>query len=285
MNFKDKMKNKKTIGQREINSNDAIGLSFNEEKTNKLVNVKISALTQNPYQPRQSMDEEQLKSLSDSISENGLLQAIVITPINNDPQHFYIVAGHRRVEASKALNKETISAVIVQMNDDELRVNALVENIQRENLTSLEEAFAISTIVKTGVSQTDLAKKLGKSKSVLSTYIKISNLDNDLVSYLKDNNLDIGRTILYEISNVPQENQLKALKYITNKSMNREQIREYIKSLNGDVKKVSPAKLFNAFEFSHKNNKVSFKLDIEKLENKKEVIDTLEKLLLELYDE
>lgn len=281
--FKDKIKDKKTIGQRQVNSDEAIGLSFNEDTINKLVKVKISALSQNPYQPRKSMDYEQIKGLSNSIAQSGLLQPILISSIENNPHEFYIVAGHRRVEATKLLEEEFISAIVINMDDKALEVNALVENIQRENLTSIEEAFAIKSLISSGIKQVELAKTLGKSKAVISTFMKISNLDKELLNYIQNNNLDIGRTILYELTNVVTGKQLQAIKHIHNEDMKREKIRDYIKKLNGDTEeKVSPAKLFNGFSFSQKKSKISLKIDLEKLDDKKEAIETLENILEEL---
>jgi len=284
-NFKDKIKNKKTIGQRQVNSDEAIGLAFSENKIDKLVKVKISSLFQNPHQPRKSMDDEQIQGLSESISQNGLLQPILISSMENNPHKFYIVAGHRRVEATKLLNEENISAIIINTNKKELEVNALVENIQRENLTPIEEAFAIKSLINNGFKQVELAKTLGKSKTIISTFLKISNLDKELLNYIQDNNLDVGRTILYELTNVVIGKQLQVMKHIHNENMKREKIREYIKKINGDNYKVSPAKLFNGFSFSHKKNKISFKLDLEKLDDKEEAINTLENILKELRNE
>jgi len=281
--FKDKIKDKKTIGKRQVNSDEAIGLAFSENTTSKLVKVKISALSQNPYQPRKSMDDEQIKGLSQSITQNGLLQPILISSIENNPHKFYIVAGHRRVEATKLLNEEFINAIVLNMDNKALQINALVENIQRENLTPIEEAFAIKHLIDSGIKQVELAKTLGKSKAVISTFVKISGLNKELLDYIKDNNLDIGRTILYELTNVVSSKQLQAMKHIHNEDMKREKIRDYIKKLNGEAQKeVSPAKLFNGFTFSQNKNKISFKLDLEKLDDKQEAIDTLENILKEL---
>ncbi len=281
--FKDKMKDKKTIGNRQVNSDEAIGLTFQEEKITKLVTVKISALSENPYQPRQSIDKELIKGLSESIALNGLLQPIIISPIDNNPNKFYIVAGHRRVEAVKILNEELIGAIIVNMNDEELRINSLVENIQRENLTAIEEAFAIKSLVDSGLKQVELVERLGKSKSIISQFIKITSLNEELVTYIKEKSLNVGATLLYELTNLPHSKQLKAIEHIDLKALNREHIREYVRQLNGEInEKVSPAKLFNGFSFSHKKNKISFKLDLAYLENKDEAIEALETILKEL---
>ena len=281
--FKEKIKDKKTIGKRQVNSDEAIGLAFSEETTSKLVRVKVSALSQNPYQPRKSMDDEQIKGLSESITQNGLLQPILISSIENNPHKFYIVAGHRRVQATKLLNEEFINAIVINMDTKALEINALVENIQRENLTSIEEAFAIKSLIDSGIKQVELAKTLGKSKTVISTFVKISALDKELLDYMQNTNLNVGRTILYELTTVTSGKQLQAMKHIHNEDMKREKIREYIKKLNVDTKQeVSPAKLFNGFSFSQKKNKISFKLDLKKIDDRQEAIVTLENILKEL---
>lgn len=280
-NFKSKIKNKRILGNKQINSDEAIGLSFSDEKNAKLVNINISALTENPYQPRKKIDIELIKELSESIKQNGLLQPIVVTPIDKNPNKFYIVAGHRRVEATKILNNKAIRAIIINMNENELHINALVENLQRENLTALEEAFAIQGLVQSGLKQSDIVEKIGKSKSVISKYLKITTLDPELIKHITETDSQIGSSILYEISALPNDLQLKAFLYITKKSLNREQIRNYIKQLE-QTKKVSPAKLDNGFLFSHKKNIVTFKLNLDVLQDKEKAITALENLLLEL---
>ncbi|OIP58361.1 MAG: hypothetical protein AUK54_00030, partial [Helicobacteraceae bacterium CG2_30_36_10] len=233
--FKDKIKDKKTIGNRIVNSDEAIGLAFQDEKIAKLVTVKLTALCENPYQPRQSIDKDLIKGLAESISQNGLLQPIIISPIDNNPNKFHIVAGHRRVEATKLLDEEIINAIIVNMSNEELRINSLVENIQREDLTALEEAFAIKNLVDSGLKQIDLVEKLGKSKSIISQFIKISSLDAELINYIKIKSLNLGATLLYVLAGLPLHKQLKAIQHIDSKSLNREQIRDYVKKINGDI--------------------------------------------------
>ena len=250
-NFKDKMKNKTTIGQRLLNADEALGLSFkNSAKT--LSTVKISALSDNPYQPRKSMDENYLKELSQSIEETGLLQPIIITSINNNPNRFYIVAGHRRVAACKLLGLNEIDAVIYIIDDIELRTYSIIENIQRENLSLVDEAFAIKALVDSGVKQVDICKKLGKNKSAISKLIKITELNPDFINDLNSSDRQLGLSTLYELTSIDFSKQQAVLQYIQNKKLGRDDIRNYIKSLDETSKKVSPAKLFKGFVFSKK---------------------------------
>ena len=284
--FKDKIKKRKSvIGNKIINSDEAMGSVF-KDSGKKVSSVKISALHKNPYQPRLSIDQSELEGLATSIKENGLLQPIIIAPIDNSSKNFYIVAGHRRVEAHKLLNKEEIEAVIDRFDDENLKIYSILENLQREDLTPYEEALSIKNLVESGIKQNELVDKLGKSKSYISQMIKISTLNSKVIDYINSTeNFKIGMSVLFEISNVTHEKQLEALKHIENKSMNRDQIREYVKKINNsdNSKKVSPAKL-STFSFKSKGAKVSLRLDLDKIEEDEKaiVIEKLEKIIEQL---
>ncbi len=279
--FKDKMKDKKIIGKRVINSDEAIRLAF-KDSDKKIFSINIEALSTNPHQPRISMDKEELENLSQSILENGLLQPILVAPIDKNPHKFHIVAGHRRVEATKLLNRTTIDAVIFEMSDIELNVFAIVENLQRENLSAIEEAFAIKSLIDTGMKQADICKKISKSKSVVSNFVRITKLEKDVINFIQINNLTFGATILYELTKVDISKQLESIKYINEKKMNREQVRLYVHNLTVNEENVLPAKPFSGFSLSNKKNKINLKIDLNKLENREEAILAIEEILKEL---
>jgi len=276
--FKDKIKGKTTIGKRTVNSDEAIQLAFkNSEK--KLFNIKLDALQTNPNQPRLTMEKEELENLAQSIEQNGLLQPILVTPINNNPHKFYIVAGHRRVEASKLLKHESIEAMIYSVDDENLSIFAIIENLQRENLSAMEEAISVKSLVDKGMSQVDICKKISKSKSVVSNLLKLTTLHSDIVAFIKENNINFGATILYELTKLPQKKQHSAISYIYKHDMKRQEIREYISSLLRDDTKIHTKP--KSFNYSQKKGKVSLKLDINKLskEEKKDAIKSLQELL------
>jgi len=279
--FKDKIKGKKVIGKRAVNSDEAIQLAFKDSKK-KLFEVKLSALQTNPNQPRLTMEQEELENLAQSIEQNGLLQPILVTPINNNPHKFYIVAGHRRVEASKLLQRESIEAMIYSVEDENLSIFAIIENLQRENLSAMEEAISIKSLVDMGLTQTQICQKISKSKSVVSNLLKLTTLHSDVVAFIKENNINFGATILYELTKLDEKEQLHAIEYIYKHQMKREDIRLYIKSLlNKDKEQPTKPK---SFSFSNKKNRVSFKLDLEKIskEEKHSAIKALEDLLKKL---
>lgn len=278
--FKDKIKDKKTLGNKQLNASEAVGLVFNDSDK-KIIDVKISALSDNPYQPRLTMNQDELQELADSIQVSGQLQPIIISPIDNNPHKFYIVAGHRRVAALKLLKKETVSAISYQTSEEDLKIFSIVENLQRENLSPLEESIAIKSLIDAGMKQVDVVNKLGKSKASISRLVKISSLNKSLVDYIRQNDLKVGLNVLDAISNVDSKLQLKVFQHINEKNLDIDEIKKYVNLLNKE-QIVKPSKTFSGFSFNQKKNKINLKIDLDVLQDKSEAIETLEKILSEL---
>ena len=139
-----------------------------------IVDVKLSELRSNPYQPRQKFDQEKLVELANSIKEYGVLEPIIVT---KSIKGYEIVAGERRKKASELAGLETIPAIIKEFTDSEMMQIALLENIQRENLTAIEEAEAYSNLLKVlNVTQEELANKIGKSRTYITNMVGLLNL-------------------------------------------------------------------------------------------------------------
>lgn len=139
-----------------------------------IVDIKLSELRSNPYQPRQKFDQEKLVELANSIKEYGVLEPIIVT---KSIKGYEIVAGERRKKASELAGLETIPAIIKEFTDSEMMQIALLENIQRENLTAIEEAEAYSNLLKVlNVTQEELANKIGKSRSYITNMVGLLNL-------------------------------------------------------------------------------------------------------------
>ena len=139
-----------------------------------IVDIKLSELRSNPYQPRQKFDQEKLVELANSIKEYGVLEPIIVT---KSIKGYEIVAGERRKKASELAGLETIPAIIKDFTDSEMMQIALLENIQRENLTAIEEAEAYSNLLKVlNVTQEELANKIGKSRTYITNMVGLLNL-------------------------------------------------------------------------------------------------------------
>jgi ParB family chromosome partitioning protein len=172
-----------------------------------IVEIPLTEIRSNPYQPRKEFDEEALKEFADSIKEHGVIQPIIV---KKSIKGYELVAGERRTRASKMAGKETIPAIIRDFNDDEMMEIALVENIQRENLNPIEEAEAISKIIeKNNLTQEEASKKFGKSRSYITNILGLLRLPNKTKEYLKDGKISMGHARV--LSKISDENQVDNL--------------------------------------------------------------------------
>lgn len=153
----------------------------------KLEVLNIADILPNRFQPRIRFDEEKLEELASSIGKYGVIQPIVVRPIGGK---YEIIAGERRFKASRLANKSTIPAIIVNLSDKDSEEIALLENIQRQQLTAIEEAVSYKRILDMGyITQEELAKKIGKSQSTIANKIRLLNLDDVVQSYLLNNRI------------------------------------------------------------------------------------------------
>lgn len=159
-------------------------------KDEDVVEVKLSELRSNPYQPRRTFDQEKLVELAESIKEFGVLEPIIVT---KSIKGYEIVAGERRKKASELAGLETIPAIIKDFSDEEMMQIALLENIQREDLTAIEEAEAYSNLLKTlNVTQDELAKKIGKSRSYITNMIGLIRLPEVVKNDILNGSISAG---------------------------------------------------------------------------------------------
>jgi len=208
-------------GLEELFNNEPLDFNKVEEKIinstpkEEIVSVKLSDLRSNPYQPRKIFDQAALDELSQSIKEHGVFQPIIIKP---SIKGYEIVAGERRVKASIQAGLDEIPAIIRDFNDDEMMEIALLENLQRENLTCIEEAEAYQKIrVSLNLTQEELAKRIGKSRSYITNTIGLLNLPEETKQLINENKISMGHAkILSKLENKEQINEL------TNKIINEE---------------------------------------------------------------
>ena len=138
-----------------------------ENRHSSVESIQIERIVPNRYQPRQVFDSSKITELAESIEEHGLLQPIVVRPIEENM--YEIIAGERRFRALQSLHQSKADVIIRHMNDEETAVVALIENIQRENLSAREEAEAYKKLLEIGqTTQSELAQSLGKSQSFIA---------------------------------------------------------------------------------------------------------------------
>ncbi|UOB20507.1 nucleoid occlusion protein [Macrococcus armenti] len=200
-----------------------------------VVKVSVERIVPNRYQPRQIFDEEKIKELADSIKSYGLLQPIVVRPIEEGM--YEIIAGERRFRALKMNNTAETEVIVKQMNDKETAAIALIENIQRENLSAVEEAEAYKKLLDLdGITQNDLATSLGKSQSFIANKLRLLRLSQPILDAL--NKHQITERHARSLLALDEAGQLQMLNIIKSQNLNVKQTEERVKRMLGgeDVK-------------------------------------------------
>lgn len=149
--------------------------------------ISITDIQKNPYQPRKEFDREKLHELAQSIKENGLIQPIIVrqSPVIG----YEILAGERRYRASLLAGLRSIPAVVKQISDQEMMVQSIIENLQRENLNPIEEARAYESLVEKGFTHAEIADKMGKSRPYISNSIRLLSLPEQILSEVENGKL------------------------------------------------------------------------------------------------
>lgn len=203
-----------------------------EASRKKVVELNIQDVLPNRFQPRIKFNEEAINELSKSIKEHGVIQPIVVRPIGDK---FEIIAGERRYKASCMAGLNTIPAIITDLNDKDSAEVALIENVQRENLTPIEEAISYKKILDMGyITQDGLASKLGKTQSTVANKLRLLNLDDEVQEALLNEKISErhARSLL-KLQNKEQQKQL--LNKIINERLTVRRADEEIdKLLNGE---------------------------------------------------
>ncbi|MBM6840800.1 ParB/RepB/Spo0J family partition protein [[Clostridium] spiroforme] len=152
--------------------------------------IMLADIRPNPYQPRKVFDEAALQELASSIREHGIFQPVIL---KKSIQGYEIVAGERRCRAAKLAGLEDVPAIIVDFSDQQMMEIALLENIQREDLNAIEEAQAYATMMdKLQLTQAELAKRIGKSRTHITNTLRLLNLPEKIQQYVLSGDLTMG---------------------------------------------------------------------------------------------
>lgn len=169
--------------------------------------IPVSEIRPNPYQPRRTFNEEALKELSESIKNYGVFQPIIV---KKSIKGYDLIAGERRLRASKLAGMSDIPAIVKNFTDNEMREIALLENLQRENLTAIELAWAYRDIIDSlHIRQEDLADKISKSRSHVTNTLGLLRLPSQVQDLVLDNKLSMGHArILSKMENNDEISEL-----------------------------------------------------------------------------
>lgn len=181
------MAKKKALGQ----GLDALFGDNGSDSGEGTITLRMSDIEPNRNQPRQQFDDGSIAELADSIRQHGLIQPIVVRPVG---ANYQIVAGERRWRACRMLGLSEVSAIIKDFTDEETAQIALIENIQREDLNPIEEAQAYRSLMdEYGMTQEQLSKAVGKSRSAIANSVRLLNLPDTLVEMLKKREISVGQ--------------------------------------------------------------------------------------------
>jgi ParB family chromosome partitioning protein len=193
--------------------------------------LKLSEIRPNPYQPRKDFNEQSLAELSASIKKSGVFQPIIVR--KSKIQGYEIIAGERRFRASKLAGKETIPAIIRQLDEPQMMEIAVLENLQREDLTPLEEAQAYEMLMKNlKLTQAQVSERLGKSRPYIANYLRLLGLPDEVKQLLQEQQLSMGqaRTLLA----LKDHSKLTAIaKQTVRENLTVRQLEQLITRLNG----------------------------------------------------
>ncbi len=214
------------------------GLADRSNASDEVKNIPVNSIIPSPYQPRTVFDDDRIDELCQTIRTHGVIQPIVVRVKNNT---FELIAGERRLRAVRKLGLDTIPAIIREFNDSQAASIALIENLQREGLTAIEEAAAYQQLIEMhDLTQESLAQRLGKSQSTIANKIRLLHLSEPVKLALMERKIT-ERHARALLSLDQEELQLKVLEEIITKELNVKQTEARISFLR-EASKIKKSK-------------------------------------------
>lgn len=249
-------------GLEELFNNEQINFDQIEEKildstsVDEIVELPIDELRPNPYQPRKVFDEEKLQELAQSIKEHGVFQPIIVK--KSSIKGYEIIAGERRVKACKMADIDKIPAIVRDFSDQQMMEIALLENLQRENLNSIEEAMAYRSLIDAmKITQEELANRLGKSRSYITNMLGLLNLPEEVKDMIIDNKISMSHArVLSKMEN--KEDILALANKIIDENLNVRDIENVSKT--GNIEKSHKIKTIKNNDYEYIQNVMCDKL-------------------------
>ncbi len=234
-----------------------------ENKRDSVVELKINDISPNNGQPRKVFNDDALKELASSIEENGVIQPIIVQKMG---EGYRIVAGERRWRAARIAGLSVIPAIVRDLTDRQTMEQALIENIQREDLNPIEEALAMQNLLKSHkLTQEQLAKKLGKPRATVANTMRILNLDESLQEFVSRGDLSEGHAKVI-LSLKEKGDQRKVADIIMTRDMNVRQaeafVKKYIEAQNNPSKKAEVENTDIRVELSSKEVETKLKKNL-----------------------
>ena len=254
---------------------DAIFATENVEivtDNDKIVEIALDEIKKNPYQPRTYFNEEKLNELKESIEKNGLLQPIIV---KKAVKGYYIIAGERRYRAFELLGRKEIPAIIKEMTDEEMMIFAVLENLQREDLSALEESESYKNLMdKMSLTQEELAKKLGKSRPYIANSLRLLKLPTEIKNKLEQGVISTAhaRTLLSLKTKKAME---EVCSLVIDRKMSVRELEEYVAKLlkPKEIKKTKAKDIFIEEQENILKKRLGTSVTIKQGRNKKGKIE------------
>ena len=264
------------MGLEELFNNEQLDLDKFEEKIvsvtpkEEVIELKLSELRPNPYQPRKVFDAEKLQELANSIKEHGVFQPIIV---KKSIKGYEIIAGERRYKAAQLAGKETIPAIVRDFTDENMMEIALLENLQRENLNSIEEATAYQKLLASlKVTQEELANKLGKSRSHITNMLGLLELPEEVKNLIAEEKITMSHARV--LSKMKDKDEIINLaNKIVDENLNVRAIEQASQNPTVEKKHKLKTKVKKESEYKYIEESISEKLGTKvKINNKKILI-------------
>lgn len=202
------------------------------ETISTMSEISINQIETNPFQPRTRFDEEALQELAESIRVQGIIQPITVRQLEKD--RYQLISGERRLQASKLIGMVTIPAYIRMANDQQMLEMALIENIQRENLNSIEIALSYQRLItECSLKQEELGERVGKNRTTVNNYIRLLKLPPVIQAALRDNVISMGHArAIINIEN--PDTQIRIFRKIVDEEWSVRKVEEAVRNLSAD---------------------------------------------------
>ena len=197
----------------------------------QLKQIDVNLLKRGEYQPRRFIQEQDLKELASSIEKHGVMQPIVIRPIEDEKYPYEIIAGERRWRAAQLAGLKEIPAIVRDLNDQVAIALALIENIQRQDLNPIDQALALQRFHdEFGLSHQEIAETVGKARTTVSNLLRLLSLDDAIKNLMQEGQLDMGhaRAILA----LKAKDQMAVAKIVIEKSLSVRQTEQLVREWN-----------------------------------------------------
>ncbi len=203
------------------------------ESISTMTEIGLSQIDTNPFQPRTRFDEEALQELADSIRTQGIIQPITVRQLGKD--HYQLIAGERRLQASKIAGLTHIPAYVRTANDQQMLEMALIENIQRENLNSIEIALSYQRLItECSLKQEELGERVGKNRTTVNNYIRLLKLPPIIQAALRDNKISMGHArAIINIEN--PDAQIRLFNRAVNEEWSVRKVEEAVRNLSDEA--------------------------------------------------